>query len=267
MSLSDDKNALYQELVVWLTIRMTRTAYSLPPELYRPCEDGTHTKGAGIQHDFMSAFEAACCVLLRLDIVYPLDSTLQPMIGSGRRYAYCRIALDVPEIRERLREALPPTAPKLSEVLLAFLRVATEFDGLSTGRGPFAPPCGFEAIVSLLQRCGYAESVGSGARWSRRVAPLMRAIYAWKEDNSKEELEQAEIDKMWRTLPIKVRAAFFSGGPVDVMSLAMVVDTYWLEGEWRYIDRFARPKKVVFRQPDSLSKAKGLAQRYEVSRA
>jgi hypothetical protein len=265
MKLSDAEKVLYEELVVWLAIRVTRGAYSLPPELCRPCEDGIHTKGAGIQHDFMSAFEAACDVLLRLDIAYPLDKTFQPMADPSGGYAYGQIAWDVPEIRERLRGELPANAPKLPQVLLAFLQVATEFDGLLTPRGPFVPPRGFEAAFKPLLRCGYAEPVGQGVRWTDRVAPQMRALYAWSnEGEAKEDLDQVELDKMWRTLPIKVREVFFSGGPVNVMLLAMVIDTFWVEDEWRYIDHLARAKKAGFRHPDSLARARGLVERREV---
>ena len=86
---------------------------------------------------------------------------------------------DVPEIRQRLRGELPPSAPGLPEVLQAFLMVATEFDGLPTSLLPFTPPDEFAAIFEALARCGYVESVSGEVGWTDRVGPLMRAFYAW----------------------------------------------------------------------------------------
>jgi len=266
MTLSEDEKTLYEQLVVWLTIRMSRSCYGLPPELQRPCDDGIHTKGAGVQHDSMSAFEAACGVLLSFGIAVPLGANLEPMTESGRPCGVCRITHDVPEIRRLLQDEPGPVWPGLADVVLAFLRVTTEFEGVPTPRGPFNPPGGFDAIFQSLVRCGYAEAAGGGVRWTLKMAPQMRALYAWDDENdSREEFEQTEVDRMWRTLPIKVRRAFFTGGPVDVLSLAMVVETFWVDGEWRYIDRVGRASDSALSGPNSLSRARELVRRHEAS--
>ncbi|WP_299399314.1 hypothetical protein [Pelagibius sp.] len=269
--MSPDRRALYEELVVWLAIRMTQVIVDLPREHHRPCEDGVRTKGCVVEHGFLSAFEAACAVLHGAGVAAPSTHSGAEATGKGEAGAYYQLLHDVPEIRAHLRRNLKTSARQLSEAVGAFLRVTTEFHDMPTTRYAFAVPKGYGPIFTLMINCGYLERVGDDVKWSSRVAPQMRAIYAWdKEANSDEDLYEArtaaEMEKMWATLPLKVQRAFFSGGAVDVVSLAIVIERFWIEGEWRYIDDIAPKSKVRFQQRDSLRKARDLAQRYEKSK-
>ena len=200
MELSDTEKALYEELVVWLAIRMTHVTAELPPERRRPCLDGVHTKGCIITTGFMSAFERACGVLRDSRIVRPLESDMSPKQDPGA-WSFCfRIVFDIPEMREHLRQPVPSTAPDLAEVLRAFLAVATEFEGVPTRRSPFHIPEGFEQIFCLLANRGFVEPVDDDlVKWSQPVTPHMRAIYAWDEDGLPLDFKGygARISNLW----------------------------------------------------------------------
>lgn len=268
--MSPDRRALYEELVVWLTIRMTQAVFDPTRANQRPCEDGVRTKGCVVEHGFVSAFETTCAALHGAGVALPSTHTGAEATKERGTYAYYRILYDVPEIRAHLRREVKIPPRQLSAAVDAFLRVVTEFHNVPTTRYGFSVPKGYGPIFPLMIRCGYLKPVGGDVKWSNRAAPHMRAIYAWtKESNSEEDLYEAryavEIEKMWATLPLKVQKAFFSSGAVDVVSLANIIERFWVEDEWRYIGSVA-PKKIAFRQQDSLRKARDLALRYEQSK-
>lgn len=247
MELSGNEKALYAELVVQIAVRMGEVRIDRSPEEDKPRKDRFDIKGRIIEHGFLSAFEAGCGVLLKLGAVQPLNTDEMPHENPDAWTVIFRMKFDLPELREYLAEPLPESAPSLSDIIKSFLWLTTDYGyQVSTRRDAFPVPPEFSRAFDLFAQCGYVEQVGGKVKWTGKIAPVMRAIYAWREDDlSYAELYDAEIEKMWRTMPAKFREAFFSGGPVDVVSLSAVISHFWDGGEWQDTDQYDRDERIT----------------------
>lgn len=268
MVLSKSEELLYVELVAQIAVYYPKTSLDgVKWAQNQGRKDRFDFKNCVIEHGFMSDFEAACSVLHQLELLLPLNSDGSPMDDVKYPVAYYQMKFDLPEIRARLRDSFPPSAPPLSEVIETFLSLLTDYgNGVSTRRAPFRVADDLQPTFQLLTQCGYVEQVDDRYSWTDKIAAAMRAIYRWNEDNvSEADLYDAEIDKMWQTLPPKFREAFFSGGRVDVVSLSVAISLCWSDDEWQDVDSyFARPKNIRM-IGGAVQKAKDLEKRFRAS--
>ncbi len=233
MKLSENERALYVELAVQIAIRMcdgSRYAEGRHSRADRP-----EFRGCVIERGHTSDVEAGCGVLRDLGVMQPLNEDLSPR-EEEPLFAPCyRLTFSVSGLREHLRGALPASAPSLSEVIAAFIRLVAGYGcGIHSRREPFAVSPELAPTFDLFVRCGYVERVDDKVAWTDRIAPEMRAAHEWTEDLiSREEAEEAVIDEMWRTMPARFRKTFFSGGPVDIYALGDVIERFWYDGGWR----------------------------------
>lgn len=267
MVLSETEKLLYAELVAQIAVYFPKNTLDGVKWAQNQTSKGRFDfKNCVIEHGFMGDFEAACDVMHRLEILLPLNSDGSPMEDEKPPIAYFRMKYDLSEIRAILHKGLPPSAPPLSEVIESFLSLLTDYgNGVSTRRAPFRVSADLEPTFQLLAQCKYVEQDGECYSWTDKIADAMRAIYRWNKDNvSEAELYDAEIDEMWRTLPPKIRKAFFSGGPVDVVSLSIVISQCWSDGEWQDIDRDALQNNIRMRG-GAIQQAKDLEKRFRDS--
>ena len=263
MDLSENEKALYAELVVQIATRMVE----LTSENNDPArKDRFDIKGRVIEQNFASDFEAACGLLLNVGAVQPLNPDQTPYENEHAIMFFNRIKFDVPELREHLCGILPDTAPSLSAVIKTFLRLATDYGcEISTRREAFVAPAEFNLAFDLFVECGYVERVGDNFKWTSKIAPEMIATYAWNEDAvSSEELYDAEIEEMWRTIPSKFREAFFADGPVDIASLSAVISHFWCGGRWQSTALHAGDGRITL-QGGAVGKARDLEKKFRDS--
>lgn len=177
-----------------------------------------------------------------------------------------RLMFGASGLREYVAGQLPSGAPTLSKLIENFISLVAEYNyGIHTRRDSFPVPPDFERVFELFERCGYVERVGGKVRWTDRIAPEMRAAYAWTEDFvSRSEAEDVEIDKMWRSMPPRFREMFFSGGPVDVVSLGIVISQFWYGGDWRDTALDAGKGEISLRDP-VMGKASKLEKKFRES--
>ena len=192
MELSEDEKALYVELAVQIAVRMGGVVIDRRPPQFPALEDRFDIKGRIFEHGFLSDFEAGCVVLQKLGALQPLNMDETPHEDEGAWTAYYRMKFDLPELHEHLSGALPESALSLSEVIKAFLGLTTDYGcEISTGRDAFAVPPDFERIFDLFEQCGYVVRSDGMVEWTDKIAPQMRAIYAWNDDAApREDLEK-----------------------------------------------------------------------------
>lgn len=286
MSLSEIEKALYMELVEQMTLRMAEIKFEprfKADDLAR--KDRFDIKGRVVEHGFVGYLETACRVLRDIGVLYPLKRDLSPHKDAGEWAAYFRLNYDIPELREHLNRRFRPTTPSLfttitaffsrksqtslpslSDVTGAFLGVMGEFGSeISVQREAFVVQPRLGRAFKLLVKCGYAQTVGDKVRWTDRIEPLMRTIYAWNDGGETyEDLYHAEVDEMWRTMPQRFHNAFFSGGPVDVLSLAAVISRFWYDDKWNDVDRDAGGANITLRG-SAVDQARELEKRFRDS--
>ena len=237
MELSEDEKALYAELVVQIAVRMGQVRIDRSADENKTRKDHFDIKGRIIEHGSLSGFEAGCAVLKDLGVLQSLNPDDTPHENENAWTAFYRIKFDLAELWEYLDGTLPGTSPSLFEIIRTFLRLTTDYGYgplISTRREEFTASSDFERAFKLFARCGYVERVGDAVKWTARIAPEMRAIHAWTDGGlSREELYDAEIERMWRTMPPRFREVFFSGGPVDVISLSAAITQCWYDGRWQ----------------------------------
>lgn len=263
MELSENEKALYAELVAQIAVRMGEVRIDRSPEEDEPREDRFDIKGRIIEHGHLGVFEAACAVLREAGAAQPLNVDETPHENPNAATFQHRIKFDLPGLREYMAGPLPESAPPLSDVIKSFLRLtAAQEREVSTQRDPFPVPPQFSRVFNLFARCGYVERAGDAVKWTARIAPEMRAIYAWTEnDLSREELYDAEIERMWRTMPPRLREVFFSGGSVDVISLSAVIWQCWYDGRWQSTALDAGDPRISS-LGGAIGKARDLAKRF-----
>lgn len=232
MYLTEDEKALYAELVIQIAVFMAESSKG------SDCEQGDHAciKGRVVDSFFNSDYENACGLLTDLGVMIPLRPDGTPHESKRASVNDYRIEFSAAEIQDWLMQNLPDTAPSLSAIIRSFLALMTGYGthNLSTRRDKPVLPGNFKHAFELFAQCGYVERVGDAVEWTARIAPEMRAIHAWTDDDlSREELYDAEIKQMWRTMPPRFREVFFSGGPVDVISLSAAISQCWYDGRWQ----------------------------------
>ena len=93
----------------------------------------------------------------------------------------------------------------------------------------------------------------------------MRATGAWTEDLiSESEAEDAKAEKMWRTMPQKLRGHIPSERPVDILALVLLISQFWHKGEWRDTALDAGEDEIILREA-CVGLAKKLAKKIEES--
>ena len=261
MKLSENEKALYAELVVQIAFRMCDSSYFTEGRL--PCEERPDFLGCVIQRGATSCLEAGCGVLYGIGALQPLNMDLTPR-EEEPQLAHCyRLKVGAVGLSEHVAGALPASAPSLSEVIEAFLALICGYSyGVHSRREAFAVPPVFERAFDLFERCGYVERDGDEVKWTDKIAPEMRAACEWTEDLvSWEEVEDAAVEEIWRTMPPRFREMFFPGGPVDVISLTLVISEFWDGGgNWRDTARHAdNPEYFAYLD----GRAMGLANKLE----
>ncbi len=267
MVLSKSEELLYVELAAQIAVYFPKSSLDeLGWGQDQPRKDRFDIKNSVIDHGFLSDFEAACEVLHRLGVLLPLKGDGSLMDDETSWSACFQIKFDLPELRAVLSKDLPPSAPPLSEVIKVFLSLVTDYGNqVSTRRAPFQVEAGLQPAFELLARCEYVEQIGDEFAWTDKIADTMRAIFRWTDDGiPRKDLFEAEIDEMWRTLPTRIRKMFFSGGPVDVISLSIVISKCWSGGKWQEANWDAGQKDILM-SGDSLPRARGLEKRYRGS--
>lgn len=202
---------------------------------------GPGRQGAAFYHESAPAFEAATRVLRDLNLVARVPRADRP---EEAWYCLHALAIDAAAMPGHLATLLPGGDPRVADMLVAFLRIACEFDGLSTARSPFSPPAAYAAALRALASAGYAEPVGDAFAWTGRIAPAMRRAGTWDEAcRSRAALAACALDAQaeaaWRTMPQTVRRAHFSHRPVGVVALVETLARCWRDGAWKHGNREA----------------------------
>ncbi|MCG8510612.1 MAG: hypothetical protein MI741_15425 [Rhodospirillales bacterium] len=241
MELTDDEKALYDELIVQITVWFPKTSpWGTVWEENEGRENRFDFKNCVIEHGSISDFEAGCIVLRYAEVAAPLDHDGSPKEGEDAWSGSFRIRFDVEELRAHLAEDFPPTARPLGEVIETFLGLTTHYGDcpVPTGRAPFAVPEGFMRTFACFERCGYVQRVGEQVKWTEKMQPHMRAHYHWDEDGRSEvELYEAEVEEAWRTMPRLLHMLFFPAIGPDVLVLEVVVKRFWDGERWQGSNR------------------------------
>lgn len=133
-------------------------------------EDWDPTQGfAGdlFDHEFMSAFERAAEVLLKLSVIEAVEA-------NGRGLSVWRLRMDVQAIAAHVL-ARKTSGPPLAHLLLAFLMVCDQRGIMPTGSDAFTPPYAYLDLMKALAEVGYADAAGDMFIWTEKSRAIKRA--------------------------------------------------------------------------------------------
>lgn len=110
---------------------------------------------------------------------------------------------------------------------------------LPISQAAFDVPAHFQAAVQALCQCRLCAQVDGRTRWSAPVRPHMEAAYLWIGDQTRDQVREAELTKIWTTMPAKLKSLVTGGGKggVDVLSLALALTHLWYKGKWHKTPR------------------------------
>lgn len=258
MKLSEDEKSLYAELAVQLAFRMCDSSDHLEGRLSR--KDRPDFEGLVISPGLTSDFQDCWLALYNLGILQALNTDLSPREHEPIMAPCYRLKFGTSGLREYATGRLAAGAPTLSKLIEIFLGLVAGYNyGIHTRRDSFSVPPDYERVFELFERCSLVERLGHEVKWTDGIAPEMRAAHAWTEDLiSSSEAEDAEAEKMWRTMPQNLRDMIVSAGPVDVLSLVIVISQFWHKGEWRDTALDAGKDEIILREAST-----GLARKLE----
>jgi len=96
--------------------------------------------------------------------------------------------------------------PRFAQALRAFLVRATDFDRLSTERGPFTVAAELVPILDALSDAGFASKRDERYVWTDAMLPQMVSILAWTEaGQSNDSLDRARLHRLARDLPQSIK--------------------------------------------------------------
>lgn len=267
MKLSENEKALYAELAVRLAIRMIESSdYYLnhPP---RP-SPGADFEGCIIDSGDQSDLQECRLALFEMGILQAINPDLSPREQDPKFASFFRLKFGADGLREYVASQSPADAPTLATLIVRFIWLIVGYDyGIPARREAFTVPPDFTRLFALFERCGYVKRDGDKVAWTDKIAPEMRAARAWTEDLiSEDEAEDAVADKMWRTMPRKLRDIVLSGGSADHLGLLIVISQFWEKGEWRDTALDAGKGEILLRDA-SMGLVRKLAKKMEESGA
>lgn len=194
-------------------------------------------KGTRLETWFESTIERACGALWELGVADPIHEDGSPFKGKVFPPLF-ELTLDVEAIADCVAENPASDHVDLMEVITSFVGLADFREQISTGRGPFTPLPEYRKAMSLLAVAGFAEGSDNDLLWTDKIAPAMRAIYAWTDGGQstsviREEGLAAEAEEAWQLMPEYIKDAFLAEPSIDTISLSVVVAQLWGNGKWR----------------------------------
>lgn len=271
MKLSKDERALYAELAVRLARRMVESSdYHL--ERSMPLAPGADFDGCIIGPGMTSDFQQCWQALFEMGILQPVqfdpspwaqEAMQMPWDGDPMLASFFRLKFGAEGLCEYVASQLPAHAPTLSRLIESFVWLVIDYNyGIPSRREAFTVPPEFERLFELFDRCGYVERVGDKVRWTDKIAPEMQAGGKWTKDlSSEDEAEEVVAEKMWRTMPQKLREIVLSVGPDDHLGLMIVISQFWEKGEWRDAARDTGKGEIILRDA-SMGLARKLAEKF-----
>ena len=168
-------------------------------------EEFSERIGSGyLWHMHTSDFTRGCHILWKLEVAYAAYGseshrkgfTFTNVIYEKAEPPYFSF-LNLEEIRKKLNEGFPKTAPNLEEIIGAYIAIVCNYGPmdalLSTNREPFYPQKEYIREVSALKKVGYLKEIDSKVIWTEKIAPIMQQAHLWERDGRSSEAVRKEL--------------------------------------------------------------------------
>lgn len=131
-------------------------------------------------------------------------------------------------------------------LITTFLSTASEFgsrfessvtgkqaiESLPVPQATFVVPSHFEGPIDALCDVSLCSKKKGGYRWGAAIRPHMQSARLWIGDQTKKEIRENELIKMWRTMPLQLKSIVTDSGNIEIGSLAVAIAHLWYDGQW-----------------------------------
>jgi hypothetical protein len=159
----------------------------------------------------------------------------------------CRFTFAAPTLRAELSNMAAPNLLNVERLIPAFLVQASMFGGsfrsyrdgrealasLPIVQVSFELPSHFAVYVHALCDEGYCAHDANGYVWTRKIRPHMETARLWEGFNTRDELREHHLKKIWDTMPEALKRPFLqSGKNLDVLSFAFAMGHFFYDDRW-----------------------------------
>lgn len=188
--------------------------------------------GHWLWHNAMSTFERAFEILHAFPGFEPVDGVGRPVAPEGER-ANVKLVVDVDKITKCVLADFPAKVPELSDVLTAFIDLATYHGSISTSRKMFQIDPSYDALFVLLAQADYVGQIGDRFRWTEKIGPSMLATHHWNSNGrSLADTYENDLELIWQTMPEKFKQDIFFKPNIEISFFAFAYSTCWLGDHW-----------------------------------
>lgn len=133
---------------------------------------------------------------------------------------------------------------------------------LPISQSVFQVPTHFQEPINALRQSGFCTAVNGGYLWAEPIRPFMETAYLWRGDQTRDEIREAELTKIWDEMPPKLRSAIMESG-LNVIDLACVMSLLLYDGKWHTKPKY---KDIDPNDVESYMRGSDLATAIEIGR-